>query len=712
MKARKTIAAIAALTLAVSSLSTLPFAVSANAEAIPAAAESANTETEETADSVSTAPEASEDTEDTDNSVPTTPGASEDTKDTEDTENTGAAVQTATVLTEAEYEALTDEEKASYSLLITTGDMVVTYMKDEDTSGTVIPYGSYVKKDTAVVFCVMYDTFNGSTILVENGEGVTEEYLTYNHSDAWCYAYTLKENDNTITASLGNASSVIIDPDDHSQLNDKHKEYYTKLNIQSPAYVWIGDNVTGGKIADGNYLLKGTYVWIAMPADDYLDNDIVFNGEPVKAGSSGGSDNFGILYRIDHDIDVINITSQATDCPKTTVKIEDGADIIVSYYVNDWTNGGYIHNGDKVRVGTPIMIGCYKNLIAGYDIVVNGEILPISLNGDGTYMLNGYTPASAETVISVVKRDELNEYEKANYVPVYFGSGINVTEFPFSSGISGDEWHITYKNGDIIGKGSELLILVGSQNYDGKVLKINGNTVNMNINGDGNAYYLKYVIPDNAASLNIELDTAPAAPSESSSPSAPSSAPTVSSPAASSTPASSSNASAAPSAKSVANDLKRARKSSISYNASEAGVTKDILTEFAKNKNARTMTAKFDNFRVKINKSDIKDAKALDNIDFSIKEKDFISKQQINKTNALKNSKKVVQLNFESSAEVSGLKKVNIQAKAGKSFNNSTAVVYELKGKRLVKAGTAKVDLNGYVSFNTDHLGQFVIAVN
>lgn len=45
MKTKKTIAAIAALMIAVLSVSSLPFAVSANADNIPAVVESAKTET-------------------------------------------------------------------------------------------------------------------------------------------------------------------------------------------------------------------------------------------------------------------------------------------------------------------------------------------------------------------------------------------------------------------------------------------------------------------------------------------------------------------------------------------------------------------------------------------------------------------------------------------------------------------------------------------
>lgn len=286
---------------------------------------------------------------------------------------------------------------------------------------------------------------------------------------------------------------------------EKMQPYYTKVNIDSPAYVWIGNNKNGFKIDSGNYVLKNTTVRIAMYPNDYIDNDILINGEIANAVSSGGTSNFGIDYTIDIDESVLNITSQPTVCRKSTVRIEDDG-IIVNYYVNGWTTGGNIRSGDIVRFDTPLMIGCYKNLIAGYDITVNGKVLPVQINGDNTYMLGIYNPNSKETVIGKVKRNKLTEHEKKNFVPVYFGSDVRVHEFPFSDGIRSGEWQISYVSGDIIEKGSKIRIAVYPSDYLGKTLKINGSEFIMIINGDRSSYLFDYIIPDDVDSLNITLE--------------------------------------------------------------------------------------------------------------------------------------------------------------------------------------------------------------
>lgn len=284
----------------------------------------------------------------------------------------------------------------------------------------------------------------------------------------------------------------------------ERQQYYTKVNIKSPAYAWVGDYETGFEVDNGSYLLKNTSMWVAMYYNDYINNDILINGRTAAATSSGGSSNFGIEYTIGTDESVINITTQPTVSQKSTVRLEDNG-IEVTYYVNDWTKGGYVNDGDVVRYDTPILISCYKNLIAGYDITVNGNVLPVQINGNNTYMLGLYTPNSKETVICKVKRSKLNEYEKTNYVPVYFSSAITVYEFPFSDGSSKNGWQITYNSGDIIKKGSKIRIVVHPSDYEGKSLKINGNTFDMRINGDGSGYLFDYVIPTNIDSLNIAL---------------------------------------------------------------------------------------------------------------------------------------------------------------------------------------------------------------
>lgn len=689
MKTKKTIAAVAALIMAASSVSALPMAVYAEENA-PA----------ETAEQV---PEMTPETE------VTTPETMNDINPSTYTSIADLPV----VLSPEELDNLDpgdiDANEIHYSFVAAEdGDMFVTYLANgSDAQGTVIPYGYYVKSGTEIYFCVNHDNFIGSDISLVHGGETTTAALTNNTVDAWIYSYTLQDSDEEIHASLVNNAAGILLPEEYDQLSPEKKAYYVQANIQSPAYIWVGDDETGFEVTSGNYVLKGTNMWIAMYREDYMDNDLLINGQIANATSSGGTDNFGILFKIYPNDTVLNVTTQPYAGSKSTLNIDTGAGIYAMYYVDGWTNGGEIYDGDEIRSGTPILIGAYKNLVAGYDIKVNDEVVPLTLNGDGTHMLYYYETTAGDIVVRRVPRDELTDYEKENFVPVNFGSNITVCEFPYSEGVYPDEPCIYYDSGDIIAKGSTLRLWVSADDYTGKILKINGQTVSMATNGDDD-YIGNYIIPGNVSALNVTLEDAPVIPSR---PSVPfSTNPTPTTTPAPSTSGGSASSADAPSEKSVVNNIKKSGKSSIIYNANEAGVTGDILKALSKNKNAKSITAKFNKFKVKIDKSDIENVKIIKDIDFTLSDKKIITDKQISQISALKDSKKIIQLNFESDAELDGLKGIKLQANAGKKFNGSKAVIYERKGKKLVKLGTTEVN-NGYISFKTDHLGQFVIAV-
>ena len=329
---------------------------------------------------------------------------------------------------------------------------------------------------------------------------ITEKSTTVPETKAF------SESEDTVTTAINKIPDnlpLVLNSKEYASMSEIHP-YYTKVNVRQPVYAWIG-NDNGFSVESGSYVLKNTDIWIAMYADDYLNNDIFVNGEIVDAVSSSGSIDFGILYTIESDESEINITSKPTASRKSVIVIKNN-DIAVNYYVNSYTSGGNISNGDTVRFDTPISIICYKNLIAGYDITVNGKKLPMYINGDNIYMLGMYTPNSQETIIDMVKRNDLTEHERTNFIPVYFDSGIRVVEFPFSNGVDRNEWRIAYETGSIIEKGSKLRIAVSPSDIEGKELKINGSVFYMNINGDGSSYLLDYIIPNDVEALNIMLE--------------------------------------------------------------------------------------------------------------------------------------------------------------------------------------------------------------
>ena len=163
------------------------------------------------------------------------------------------------------------------------------------------------------------------------------------------------------------------------------------------------------------------------------------------------------------------------------------------------------------------------------------------------------------------------------------------------------------------------------------------------------------------------------------------------------------------SSKEAASSVKNTTKPSITIQAPADGIKSDVLAAFKANKSVKKITVKYNaSLQVTISKSDMT-GKAAD-LDFT-KGKNFLTKKQISSSKLLKDSKKLVQLNFDNDGDFGGLSKVGIKSNVGKELKGKTATVYEYKDGKIVKIASGKVSATGNLSFNIDHYGQYVVAV-
>lgn len=157
-------------------------------------------------------------------------------------------------------------------------------------------------------------------------------------------------------------------------------------------------------------------------------------------------------------------------------------------------------------------------------------------------------------------------------------------------------------------------------------------------------------------------------------------------------------------------EISAAKQKEVTVNATEADVTPTMVQAFIKNKNTKTLTLKYSSaLKISIDKANITSTSA--NLDFSVSGKNFISSKTINKSKFLKNASKIVQLDFVNKGDLDGVDKVSIKSKVGMEFVSKTVTVYEYKNGKLIKVAKVKVNGAGIAKFDTDHLGQFVLAV-
>ncbi|MDE6594589.1 MAG: hypothetical protein K2K44_01110, partial [Oscillospiraceae bacterium] len=152
--------------------------------------------------------------------------------------------------------------------------------------------------------------------------------------------------------------------------------------------------------------------------------------------------------------------------------------------------------------------------------------------------------------------------------------------------------------------------------------------------------------------------------------------------------------------------INASQKADVTVNAAETAVTPDMVKAFTKNKSAKTLTLQYSSsLKISIDKDSITSASA--DLDFSVSGKNFLSAKQLKKISA----EKIVQLDFVNKGDLEGIDKVTIKSRVGVDYMGKTVTIYEYKNGKLVKVGTAEVNGAGIVKFNTNYLGQFVLAV-
>ena len=177
------------------------------------------------------------------------------------------------------------------------------------------------------------------------------------------------------------------------------------------------------------------------------------------------------------------------------------------------------------------------------------------------------------------------------------------------------------------------------------------------------------------------------------------------------TPGSSSSSEATGETVSSPAQVSASRNPSLTVDAASTPVSTAMVEAFVKNDSAKTMTLSYGTaLKIAVDKDDISDAEAA-NLDFSVSGKNFLDVDTIEENEILSEATKIVQIDFVSEGKIDGVDKVTVKSKVGVKLAGKTVTVFEYVNGKLVKLGTGEVTASGYVKFNTDHFGQFVIAV-
>lgn len=601
---------------------------------------------------------------------------------------------------------LTDDEK-SFVEIGSISDYICVYEYIDDyNNGKRLVSGMSAKKGMILRIVVPSAIGYGQQITV-NGEPVNK-LLNGDRSNFLCY-YTVKDTDSKLNIDMTPAASLSWEEQNCFASVNITDSKINAASIDPFDFYWLNS---------GDHTPKGRNLRVFINSSDYSGEGITVNGVYVPLTlKNDGSSYIGDYYVSENDTSLdISLTKEQY------VKVSynpDSCFILPFEYLDKESNGQFYYNGSYVKAGSTIRLAMDPNIYYYYgcNITVNGEPIPMFLNGDKSYFITTYTVKDTDTQINIgmEKKSELSEDEKNCFVPVTTNSDSIVFSTwyynPYRQETDGFDYHnICWKSGSMIVKGSYITIAVSPDDYYGRKLTVNGKTLPLFINGDGTNYIGKYLIKDTdtAVKLSLEKDTSSPEPTKPA-------APTTASPSSSCTPSAGADVIYKPyapmTAESVVEKINNTHASSITYNSSDASISKDILTAFSEKRSLKKLTAFFGKYKAIISRSDITDKKKLADTDFGISGKSFLSKSGISDHTVLSKAKNIYQFDFISKTSFEGIKKVTLMLKTDNAYRGKTAVIYELKDGKLVKLGSSKINGQGFVQINTDHLGQIVVAV-
>ena len=564
-----------------------------------------------------------------------------------------------------------------------------------------------------------------STAAVQAEDGLQEQSEDTNSTDG---TDTGNNDVTTPDGAVPTEEQGIINEEQYAALTAEQKAKFYKVTVGEGVSAIINGTDCEFSLPSLSYVQKDTFEWILISVryDIYDKVDVLINGEKATLKPNGNNSAYNMEYGVeDYQLDELSIETKVhsdakgiideaeyatlTDEQKANfIKMNIAPDIYVSYKYGDYTqfftDGYYINKNSWDNIYVCVMPDVY----AGYNIMVNGEIFNASgeiTNGEnygGSINVSNYAGNELNFVLSEVSgmanADEyaaMPEARKNGYIK------LNIDENAFISMQDKitDET-IDLSDGIYVAKIMDYIYIgVYPDIYENNDVYVNGEKYDVELSGDGysnygKAYYIgNYSGKELTVTLGEKQQTAAAENTSVSN----TVVPTVKTDTAAE--------------KKIINTIVKSNKPNLAVDVSETGVTAEMLSNLANNKKVKTLTAKYGSgFMINIAKEYI-DAENAETLDFSVSGNNFISRSQIAKNKVLRNSERIIQLDFNKKGELTGVDKVTVKTRTNIGDDGKTAVIYELVDGKLKKAGKYTIKARGFVEFETDHLGQFVIVV-
>lgn len=288
-------------------------------------------------------------------------------------------------------------------------------------------------------------------------------------------------------ATKSNSDGVQADIEQHDAEASDAADAAEEFTVTFDDTIITVYNEDVGYLKSGDTIASGSWVFIGMELDNYVNHRVEVNGEVLELSSSGDNYYAGRNYLVTEDISIEYVEDDWSEEELSKYAVLEIGNTINVYPYNEYLErivGHRLSTGSYYPKGSKLVIRVDNDFIDGEKYLsINGERVETTANEEGYAELSGYTVEDDNVKIAIE------------------GLGSYTVSFDDPNIMVGSDTD-DILNGTVVEENTRIFIGAKLDNYIDHRLKVNGKTVELGPNGDVYLYYTYMYIKEN---ISIEL---------------------------------------------------------------------------------------------------------------------------------------------------------------------------------------------------------------
>ncbi len=308
------------------------------------------------------------------------------------------------VVNAEEYAKLSAEAKSKYVPVNISGNAYMLCGDINDSGGYCYfaENGDYVKKGVMTWIAAYAADYIGHDICL-NGTKLAVNCYNYPYTN-FGVARAVRDDDTALNITM---TERPLDETDKNMVG-----VYLNTNAGIGAVIYIDANNNGNYLFSGCAVEKGEVIRLFAEDKNFMAGyDFTVNGKTVECfDNSDGSGFISAPYTVQEDMIYIDRAKrdQLTDFEKENfVPVNFGGNIHVWEFLDEYEDEYiWFNSGSIIEKGTKLRLWVEPQYLAGKEVVVNGSVAEMWLNGDGSAFIGDYEITAEDTSVEITLRDK------------------------------------------------------------------------------------------------------------------------------------------------------------------------------------------------------------------------------------------------------------------------------------------------------------------